>query len=520
VGVVIAGPAARGDLFYFRGGGEAQLPANVDGNRIVLLLPDTKLELLREDVVKRVPGFWPPDEWDARRREAQGSGFASRYAAAWWAIENGLTIEAVSEVRALHALDPGHGPSARMAAVLDRLEGPCPDPDIAAFRAALGFEGTVARGPHVLLIHQHTEAEAAERVAVLERVVLGFHLFFAAQGVELKVPRRRLVSAWFADREDYLAFLHRQGADAFATTGGYFHPTWGAVVAFDARSGEVQRAARRALAGRRDELRRAAGLLDQMPARARVRLKLGDEPARSVGRADGRALIERLEREAACRTALLDLDWRTSDLGLAAHEMVHQLVWDSGLAPRHDAFPYWLHEGFAAQFELIRGGRWAGISRANDLRLPDWRGLPSPAKLERLVRDVGFGRGYQRDLYAQAWSLVYYLRTRHPSEFLTFVDLLRNPIAGPDSDDEASGDSALEPRGERFFAAFRRAFGQDTDALERDWHRFMAGIRTPLEQHDPRSGSGSAPKPDRPGIPPDRAVSGVDPDPSRRKPGE
>ena len=132
-----------------------------------------------------------------------------------------------------------------------------------------------------------------------------------------------------------------------------------------------------------------------------------------MGRADGRALIERLEREASYRTALLDLDWRSSDLGLAAHEMVHQLAADSGLAPRHDAFPYWLHEGFAAQFELIRGGRWAGISRANDLRLPDWRGL-HPAKLERSGAGRGLRPGLQRDLYAQAWSLVYYLRTRHP----------------------------------------------------------------------------------------------------------
>ena len=59
--------------------------------------------------------------------------------------------------------------------------------------------------------------------------------------------------------------------------------------------------------------------------------------------------------------------------GTLAHEMIHQLAADSGLLPRHDAFPYWLHEGFAAQFEVIRGGRWAGISRAHDLRLPDWR---------------------------------------------------------------------------------------------------------------------------------------------------
>ena len=60
--------------------------------------------------------------------------------------------------------------------------------------------------------------------------------------------------------------------------------------------------------------------------------------------------------------------------------MIHQLASDSGLVPRHDAFPVWLHEGLAAQFEVIRGGRWAGISRAHDLRLPDWRRLQSPLR--------------------------------------------------------------------------------------------------------------------------------------------
>jgi hypothetical protein len=502
--IVAVGRAARGDLIYFRGGGDAQLPATVEGDRVILSLPDGRLELLREDIVKRVPGFWPPDEWESRRREARGAGFAARYAAAWWAIENGLTVEVAAEVRELHALDPKHGPTARMAAVLDRLDRPCPDPDVAAFRAALGVEARIARGPHVLLLHQHGDAEAAERIAVLERVIAGFHLLFAAQGVELRVPHQRLVSAWFADRKDYLAFLHRQGSDAFATTSGYFHPTWGAVVACDARSGEKQRAAREALAARRDELRKASEMLEQMPARGRVRLKLGDQPARTVGRAEGRAWIERLEREAAYRTALLDLDWRSSDLGLAAHEMVHQLMADSGLVPRHDAFPIWLHEGFAAQFELIRGGRWAGISRANDLRLPDWRGLQSAVGLERLVRDAGFGRGYQRDLYAQAWALVYYLRTRHTGEFLTFLDLLRNPMAGPDADGDAAGAPTPEPRGGRVHAAFRRAFGKDLVALDRDWHQYMAGIRTPLEQHSPRPGSAPDTRPGHPEWTPDR----------------
>jgi hypothetical protein len=499
---LVAGPAARADLIYFRGGGDAQLPAESAGDRVTLILPEGRLELGREAIVKRIPGFWPPDEWEARRREARGAGFAARYAAAWWAIENGLTEEVAAEIRELHALDPKHAPTARMAAVLERLGRPCPDPVFAAFRAALGVETRIARGPHVLLLHQHGDAEAAERVAVLERVVVAFHLLFAAQGLELRTPRHRLASAWFADRADYLAFLHRQGADAFATASGYFHPTWDAVVACDARSGEKQRAARAALAARREELRRSAELLERAPPRSRLRLKLGDEPARSVGRADGRALIERLEQEVAYRTALLDLDWRASDLGLAAHEMVHQLASDSGLVPRHDAFPYWLHEGFAAQFESIRGGRWAGIGRANDLRLPDWRGLQTTARLERLVRDAGFGHGYRRDAYAQAWALVYYLRTRHPGEFLTFLDLLRNPPIEGGSDDGQAGDPADQTRGERVIAAFRRAFGDDLDALDRDWHQYMAGIRTPLEQHAPRPGESP---PTRPGRPTNRA---------------
>ncbi len=478
IGIGIVERSSRADLIYFYKGGEVQLPTTIQGNRVILAMPGGKVELLREDLAKLVPGFWPESDWESRRSEAHAGGFGSRYAAVWWAIENGLTEEVVAELRELHAIDPKHGPTARMVAVLDRLDRPCVDPDLTAFRAALGVETKLSRGRHVVLLHQHSEVDADERVAVLERVIAGFHLLFAAQGIELKTPRRRLVSAWYADRKDYLAFLHRQNADSFATTSGYFHPTWDAVVAYDSRGGEKQRSARDALNSRKDELRRLSDAIHQMPARGRLRVKLADEPARGVTRVEGHAIIERLEREAAFRTALLDLDWRAIDLGTAAHEMVHQLAAESGLVPHHDAFPYWLHEGFAAQFEVIRGGRWAGIGRAHDLRLPDWRAIRPPIRLERLVRDAGFGQGYQRDLYAQAWALVYYLRTQRPEQFLKFIDLLRVPEPASDG-----GAIPQSDRADRVFTAFQRAFGPDLDELERDWHRFMAGVKTPLEQN-------------------------------------
>jgi hypothetical protein len=481
-GAGLAGGAARAELIYFRRGGEAQIPAAIEAKRVVVAMPTGNLELAREDIRKFVPGFWPAGEWEARRGKSRDLGAEARFAAVWWALENGLTAEVVTEIRELHRLEPKHSAAARMAAILDRLEQTCSDPDFAGFQKALGVGAKIARGPHVLVFHQHSEAEVRERIELLERVITGYHLLFAAQGIELAVPRRRLVSAWFADKKDFLAFLHSEEADAFATTRGYYHPTWNAVVAFDARSTPEQQSAREKLAARREELRRFGEQVDAAPARRRIRVKLGDRPTRTVGRVEARALIERMTGEVACEELLLELEWRAIDLGTAAHEMIHQLAGDSGLVSGHGAFPHWLHEGLAAQFEVIRGGRWAGISRAHDLRLPDFRRLQSPLPLERLVRDAGYGRGYQRDLYAQAWALVYYLRTRRPGEFVTFVDLLRGP----------RGSAPATTPDDRVMVAFERAFGSDLDRIENDWRHFMQSAQTPLEQNAPEAGKASA----------------------------
>ncbi len=479
--------AARAELLYFQKGGEVQAPAAIDGNRIVIELGDRNYEFLREDFRTIVPGFTPRREWDARRQEAQAAGFTARYELVWWAITNGLGSEAAGELRALHGIDPKHAPTARMVATLDKLERPGTEPELLEFRKALGISTSIARGGHVVLLHQQPEAEAEERVALLERVITGYYLLFAAQGIELRVPERHLVCAWFADKKDYLAFLHSQSADAFATTKGYYHPTWNAVVAYDASSSDRQQSGQETARARREELRQFQTTVDRLPARARLRVTLTGEAARTLGRADALALIDRLQREVRREELLLELERRAINEGTAAHEIVHLLAANSGLLPRHDAFPIWLQEGLAMQFEVIRGGRWAGISRASDPRLPDWRRIQPAPPLEPLVRDLGYGRGYRRDLYAQAWSLVYYLRVQHPPQFLTFLDLLRSP-------DAALADLSS---GERSLTAFRRAFGSDLEPLERDWHEYMGMVQTPLERHTPgpRTSSDSAPGP-------------------------
>ena len=94
----------------------------------------------------------------------------------------------------------------------------------------------------MVLLHQHTPADAAERVELCERVVTSYYLLLASQGIELTAPGKRLASAWFAEQRDYLAFLKSEGVEAFRTMRGYFHPTLNAVIAYDARSGDAQRA--------------------------------------------------------------------------------------------------------------------------------------------------------------------------------------------------------------------------------------------------------------------------------------
>jgi Protein of unknown function (DUF1570) len=441
--LVLLPAVLRAELVYFGQGGRVQLPATIEPDGTVRLeSPDGPVGFVASDLRKLVPGHWPERDWPGRCEAARVGGARAQFAAAWWALENGLTPQAEAMLREASRAEPDDPTTRRMTAALDRLNGEGADPDLGPITRALGPSFEVARGPHVLLLHQHAAAEATERLDLLERVVRTYYLLFAAHGLELPVTGRRLVLAWFADREDYLAFLHAEGADAFRTTLGYYHPTLDAVLTYDARSSPAQRLARDAIAARLVEIER-------LPA--------GDRR-------------DRVRRESARRQLLLDLDRRSIELGTAAHELVHLLVAQSGLAPRHDAFPLWLHEGLAAQFEVVRGGRWAGVGRAHDLRLPDWRGLDPRPRLVPLLRDTGLGHGYQRDAYAAAWALVYFLRQKHPVEFVTFLDLLRAP------------DPEARSREDRTVALFRSAFGDDLTALESDWHRTIVALRTPLEE--------------------------------------
>jgi hypothetical protein len=449
---------APADVFEFVAGGRVEMPARIDGDRVILVAPLGDYAFERRDFRRIEPAPWPADEWPTRLEAARSGDADARHAAALWALDHGLVEEAAALWRESHATNPDHAATARMMRTLDRLATDRPDPDPAAIEPLVPPGFAVERGPHVVLRHRHDPAEARARVALLERIVVAFYLEFARHGLELEPPTSRLPSIWFPDRSDYLAHLDREGAGAFRTTRGYHHPTRGLVATYDARSDDEQRRARESIAVRRDEAARFRERIEAAPPGARIRLGRQGSSGRGLSRDAAVLELARMDRDLDRQELLMDVAWHRLDDGTAVHELVHQLVARSGLAPRHASFPIWLHEGLAMQFESFRGGHWAGLGTSDEHRLADWVRIRPAPPLAPLLRDAGLGGGYRREPYAQAWAWVHHLRTERPDAWIALLDALRLPA--PDA----------RPAPARARAALESAFGGSIPEWERAWH--------------------------------------------------
>ncbi|QDV33345.1 DUF1570 domain-containing protein [Tautonia plasticadhaerens] len=471
---------ARPEVVVFAEGGSAQLPAEVDGRTVRLDGPEGPVEFLREDFLAIEPGHWPEDDWPGLRDRALTGDAEGRYRAAWWALERGLTPEAVAMLRSAHERHPSFRPVAHLVSVLDLLDRPAAGPDLSSLRDVLpGRPFSVSESGRIVLLHQHDDARAADRLELLDRVMTTFYLTFSAQGFRLQVPPEKLVVVWFAEEADYLDYIRSEAGESFLTTRGYYHPTRRVVFVTTPRSRADESRRQAARFARLRELDRAEAALDSVPPGARFRLELSGERPRVLDRDAASRVISRLRREARREDLLQDLDRRHSEGAAAVHELVHQLVVASGLAPAYHRFPVWLHEGIAMQFEAFRGGRWAGLAAIPPHRLDQWRSLRSAPPIEPILRDEGFGAGYVADRYAAAWALVWFLRSEEPARFASYLDRLRNPSGLAAS---GAGGGAV--------SSFRAAMGTDLDGLRSRWAGRMSGLETPLDS------ATTEPKPD------------------------
>jgi hypothetical protein len=482
--LALALPSGAGaELLYFRGGGEVELPARTEGDLVVV---DSHLGELTFDrsqfhAIHPIPAperLWP-ERW-ARVRHADEK---PQLEAIEWALDHGLVEQATSAIREATARPVAGSRLTPLLQAVEQLEADLPDPaensaeDLTRF---MGPRARVSRSAHVLLVHELSEGEAASRLAHLESVLIGFWLEATRLGMPVRNLKSRIPMLWFADRRDYRTFLAENSARGSLNTRGYYQPGRGLIAIYAAASDPARMRARTQLAAKSSELEAYRQQLSDLPPGARVRITRQGEPARMLDRKSAPAFLLQLERELLRDRLLLDIELRTLDFAVAAHELIHALVPASGLAPRQESFPTWLHEGLAMQFEAMRGGRWGGLAAANSLRLSDWATIPQPPPLEPVLTDAGLARGYNQGAYARAWAFVRFLRQERPELWRAWLEELRRQDRDP---------SIRRPRNWAIAAFLRLAAPATLESLETEWQDWTRSLRSPLDQNRPPAAS-------------------------------
>jgi hypothetical protein len=155
------------------------------------------------------------------------------------------------------------------------------------------------------------------------------------------------------------------------------------------------------------------------------------------------------------------------------HEATHQIAFNCGLHQRLSDCPLWVSEGIAIYFEtpdLHSAKGWRSIGAINRPRLAQfYTYLPRrpPDSLRTLIEKDERFRNPQTglDAYAEAWALTYFLLKQRPKQYVEYLQQIsrKKPL--------------VWDKPETRLREFQSAFGQDLQALDAEFLRFMAKLR-------------------------------------------
>jgi len=356
------------------------------------------------------------------------------------------------------------------------------EPAAAKMLAALGDGARLHRSAHWRIAHDVAPETARACAVMLEATWRSYHRFIVRLGLRPPPIRTRLEALLFADHADWIAATGLSD-ESLKGLNGLFVGRTGRILLFDAGTAPAaERAAAEvsknveAIATRGAEL--DAKELEIADTRAQLeawRPALSDRDLI----ADKRARLEQLDaivlqvedERRNLRIATQQLDryrerlsswWTTESVASALHESCHQISFHIGVSRSNQ--PLWLTEGLATLFESSDPAAIVPES-VNRERLRDLRrawASGTSGDLRSLITDAEFTKaGGTASAYAQAWSLTQFLVVRHREAFARFLT-----ISPPE---EGS-------RSERWTAAFRLAFGDDLDALEKEWRRYVRDL--------------------------------------------
>jgi hypothetical protein len=154
------------------------------------------------------------------------------------------------------------------------------------------------------------------------------------------------------------------------------------------------------------------------------------------------------------------------------HEATHQIAFNSGLQVRFADLPFWVSEGLAIYFEtpdLQSTKGWRNIGGINQVNLFNFRKSlrDRPAdSLELLLTDDKRFRdpATMSAAYAEAWALNYFLLRTRSDKYVAYLKTMseQTPLV-------------TVPPEERL-AQFKAAFGDDLNALDAEFLRYMRSL--------------------------------------------
>ncbi len=288
-----------------------------------------------------------------------------------------------------------------------------------------GFE--VHETVNYLVFYNTSKPYAQWCAALFERLFFAFSNYWQHRGFRLSKPEFPLVAIVFADRKGYQEFSREELGGAGETILAYYSLMTNRMTMYD-------------LTG-----------LEQFAGAASSRSRMGLSQINQI-----------LARPDAERT-----------VATMVHEATHQIAFNCGLHQRLSDCPLWLSEGIAIYFEtpdLSSSKGWKSIGGINRPRLAQFstylKNRP-PDSLRTLIEKDERFRNPQTglDAYAEAWALTYFLLKQHPKQYLEYLERIsqKKPLVWDTPDTR--------------LAEFQAAFGQNLQALDAEFVRFIVKIR-------------------------------------------
>lgn len=283
-----------------------------------------------------------------------------------------------------------------------------------------GFE--IYQTKHYVICYNTSRAYAQWCGSLFERLYQGFQNYWTNRGFTLKEPEYPLPALVFADRASYARYARAELGDGVDAIIGYYSLKTNRMTLFDMTG--------------------------------------------TAGTSASRGTLSQIQQTLAQPDA-------AKTVATIVHEATHQIAFNCGLHRRYADIPLWVSEGLAVYFETPDVGNskgWSTIGAVNHARLMTVRAYAPrrPAdSLETLIRNDDRMRNPQlaADAYAEAWALNYFLINAKSQQYRAYVKEL------------ATKEPLVWDQPEERLAAFRRAFGDDLQTLDRDFQRYISRLK-------------------------------------------